>query len=413
MSGIEKFTKGQSPYGFQWRSGALVLAPKEAEVRARAFELFLKSKSMGAVARCLNKEGHLTRRGGNWSDVQVARILSCPSAIGRYELNRSESDEGGKRTATASEERVSIECEPIVSREVWDQVGAILNEKRQRGGVAGVTDLFVGLAWCGCGERMRLVKETQKLVCSGCQRKIPVRDLESIFVEDFVQMAAGHPTLSKAISTQGYQRECHERLLKLNSEYQAATHKRAGVEKMLVERAITSKRFDELHAPLEKSIRDLEGEISRLEASMPPPTPGHDTVTLSDWKKNWFTWPQQKRRQIIATFVSRIVIGESDIEIAYLLSDSPPKDPTKPQQITSPTNQTPTSGPVYIRLPKPGELCTITGLARSKLNELILPNERNNFSPPVASKSIRKPGQQRGVRLILLESLMAFLQSEG
>ena len=66
-------------------------------------------------------------------------------------------------------------------------------------------------------------------------------------------------------------------------------------------------------------------------------------------------------------------------------------------------------GPVYIRLPKPGEKCPITGLSRGKLNELILPNERNHFSPPVASKSLRKAGAQREVRLVLLESLMNYL----
>jgi hypothetical protein len=47
------------------------------------------------------------------------------------------------------------------------------------------------------------------------------------------------------------------------------------------------------------------------------------------------------------------------------------------------------------------------------MNELILANARNNFRQPVASKSLRQPGQQRGVRLILLESLMSYLHSTG
>jgi hypothetical protein len=47
------------------------------------------------------------------------------------------------------------------------------------------------------------------------------------------------------------------------------------------------------------------------------------------------------------------------------------------------------------------------------MNELILPNARNNHRPPVISKSLRQPHQARGVRLILLESLLAYLKPEG
>jgi hypothetical protein len=111
--------------------------------------------------------------------------------------------------------------------------------------------------------------------------------------------------------------------------------------------------------------------------------------------------------------IERLTLGDGEAGIAYLLSDSSSKDATQPQQTNPPTNQHPSGnyngGPVYIRLPKPGATCPISGLSRSKLNELILPNERNHFNPPVVSSSPRKPGAQKGVRLVLLESLMICL----
>ena len=117
-----------------------------------------------------------------------------------------------------------------------------------------------------------------------------------------------------------------------------------------------------------------------------------------------------RRRRIIAAFVSAFIVSGDEVEIAYLLPDpSVPKETSPPQQISAPTNQPQTGGPVYIRLPKPGEKCPITGLSRAKLNELILPNERNHFNPPVASKSLRQKGALRGIRLVLLESLLAHL----
>jgi hypothetical protein len=71
----------------------------------------------------------------------------------------------------------------------------------------------------------------------------------------------------------------------------------------------------------------------------------------------------------------------------------------------------PNSRPEFVRLPKLG-LCPITGLSRSKIYTLILPHEDNNYKPPVASVSLRKTGQLKGTRLVVLESLLAYLRDE-
>ena len=65
----------------------------------------------------------------------------------------------------------------------------------------------------------------------------------------------------------------------------------------------------------------------------------------------------------------------------------------------------------FIRLPKNGT-CPFSGLSRSKLYELISPNEGNNYKPPVKSVSLRKPGQTKGTRLIVLQSLLEYLRGE-
>ena len=67
--------------------------------------------------------------------------------------------------------------------------------------------------------------------------------------------------------------------------------------------------------------------------------------------------------------------------------------------------------PEYIRLPTRG-LCPFTGLSRSKLYELILASETNNYNPPVKSVSLRKKGQIKGTRLIVLQSLLDYLKKE-
>ena len=69
--------------------------------------------------------------------------------------------------------------------------------------------------------------------------------------------------------------------------------------------------------------------------------------------------------------------------------------------------------PEFIRLPRTGVPDPMTGLRRSTLNELVLPNETNNHKPPVRSIVLRKPGRARGIRLIDLSSLLDYLNVQA
>lgn len=69
-------------------------------------------------------------------------------------------------------------------------------------------------------------------------------------------------------------------------------------------------------------------------------------------------------------------------------------------------------GTMWLRLPRPGELCPVSGLSRSTLAELVRPCPRNNFTPPVDSRLIKRPGTARGVLLIKRESLLAFIEEQ-
>jgi hypothetical protein len=48
-------------------------------------------------------------------------------------------------------------------------------------------------------------------------------------------------------------------------------------------------------------------------------------------------------------------------------------------------------------------------MARSALNELILPTEANEHKPPVKSFVLRKNGARTGIRLISWSSLKAYI----
>lgn len=62
--------------------------------------------------------------------------------------------------------------------------------------------------------------------------------------------------------------------------------------------------------------------------------------------------------------------------------------------------------PEFIRLPKPGTLCTWTGLSRSKMWGLL-------ETAPIKTVCLRRPGAAKGARLIHLDSLLAYLHGEA
>jgi hypothetical protein len=66
-----------------------------------------------------------------------------------------------------------------------------------------------------------------------------------------------------------------------------------------------------------------------------------------------------------------------------------------------------TSLPEFVRLPKAGSRCHWTGLSRSALCELILPAQA-----PVKSVVLKRRGAKRGIRLIHLPSLIAYLHTQ-
>lgn len=271
-----------------------------------------------------------------------------------------------------------------------------------------------GLVWCGCSQKMSAPAGSGNYCCPKCSTRIAASDLEAIFADDFEEVIANHPALFGALELPSERRDRLGEIAGLEIELDDVKRQRSGVERMFAETAISKGRFEELHAPLDRRVRVLETNLASLRGKLRAADAQPAGTPTASWQTLWPSWPENRRRRIILTFVSAFVVSGDEVQITYLLPEpSGSKETTEPQQITSPTNQTHTGGPVYIRLPKPGALCPYSGLSRAKLNELVLPCERNKFKPLVASKSLRQKGAQRGIRLVLLESLMTYLSGSA
>lgn len=156
-----KSTGGIAPLGYRWQDGKLVIDEQEASIRKLIYELFLKHRRKKTVAKLLNDLGYRTRNGALFSDTTIDRLLRDTTAK-------------GFRVSDGTE----IKVEPIVTVELWERANNLLGTKQSKPSV----QLFAGIAFCQCGGKMIVPSNLAKYVCLDCRHKIPIDDLEEIFV---------------------------------------------------------------------------------------------------------------------------------------------------------------------------------------------------------------------------------------
>jgi len=134
---------GRPPYGYKvGPHRRLTIMPQEGTVVRFIFRLYLKEGlGIRRIARRLNDEGIVTRRGGQWSMVTVRDILRNRAYVGTYQ-----------RFGV----RVPASHSPLISGEDFQRVQERLDQRRpanlQRDAVPFVLS---SLLYCGkCGNRM-------------------------------------------------------------------------------------------------------------------------------------------------------------------------------------------------------------------------------------------------------------------
>jgi len=177
---LGKSINGHVPYGYQWQDRKLVPHPVEAPIRRKAYELFLQCRRKGQVAKELNAAGYRTSDGNIWRDTSIQRILSESSAKGLYVFNTMRQTGNWRTEAKPESEWGKVECPPIISIELWNQVNQIMEEQLKAWKKPGKppVHLFSGLAFCACGSKMYVAANNPKYFCRKCRNKIPITDLE-------------------------------------------------------------------------------------------------------------------------------------------------------------------------------------------------------------------------------------------
>ena len=331
---LGKSINGSAPYGYQWKDRKLVIQPEEAAIRRKAYELFLENRRKGQVARLLNAAGYRSRNGSIWRDTQVFRTLVCPSAKGIYYFNRVRQTGTWKTEPKPESEWGSVECEAIVSEELWNQANQIIEEQHKSWKRPGKppTYLFSGLAQCSCGNKMYVRTGSPKYVCRKCCNKIPIVDLENIVHQElkgfFTQperVTRHLDAADKNLTEKQSLLDAHQKELQKVRDDMTRTHR------LYLEEQITAQGFGDFYKPAEARLNQLVSELPQLQAEvdflkvnkLSADDVLHEAGTLYD---RWPKLPSEDKRKIVECLIEKIVIGDGEIDIS--LSHMPSSEQT-------------------------------------------------------------------------------------
>ena len=133
---------GQAPYGYRSVDGMLVVEPEEAEIMGRIFMEAAKGTPMYALEQRLTEDG-ITRKGVAFDRRTIQRALRNATYAGglRYKGESIWPPEGERWH------------EPLVSRQLWDQVQAWLEKRTARSPrTSHTTNPLAGLVYHECGK---------------------------------------------------------------------------------------------------------------------------------------------------------------------------------------------------------------------------------------------------------------------
>lgn len=324
---------GAAPYGYQWKDRQLVPNPVEAPIRKLMYELFLKYGRKKTVAKMLNEAGYRTRGGAKFSDTTVDRLLRDTTAKGIRLANYTRSlGEGKKWVLKPREEWIEIPIEGIVDVETWQQVNAILEQRRKRARrpARRAVQLFAGIAFCGCGQKMKVPSNNKKYVCPKCHNKIAIVDLEEIFHLQLKAFFFSPQDILAYLESADETIKTKEELLEtLKQEQEKIRAEMKKIYRLYMDDKISADGFGFSYRPLEERLKEISEQIPELQSEVDFLKIQHlsSNEIVSEFQslyERWKTLTQEEKRLVVEHTVERITVGagEINIELGYLPSSS-------------------------------------------------------------------------------------------
>lgn len=164
-----KWNGGRVPHGYNYdkETKTFSIDPEQSEAIRLMYSLYMEHRSLLAVSKELNRRGYTTRRGNPWNPVTIQTVLRNPFYYGTMRYNyRCEHTKDWSLRPESDWVVIDDHHPAIVSKDLWDEVGAILSSQARgqpgsgRSYNRGNVHIFAGLTTCGyCGNLMTATKD--------------------------------------------------------------------------------------------------------------------------------------------------------------------------------------------------------------------------------------------------------------
>jgi site-specific DNA recombinase len=319
-----KFTGGMVSYGFKIVDAEVVVNEDEATVRRLIYDLFLEHQRTSTVAKELNKRGYVTRKGKNWSDVTIKRLLKNTDAKGIRRCNyRGNSSKENPKGFKPQSEWQYLPCPALISEEKWEEVNAIIREQEKgslfKQPLNKKVHLFTSYLKCEQGHKMSIKSKSNRYTCKECKYGIGKDDLEEVFLTRIKQFLISDEELSEY-----NQSNIQELNLKVDeiefakSELSKLETKLDKLIELNIKGEIPTKGFKKHYDPifvrkenLEASIKTLEIELEQLEkAKSSFQIIANKSI---DFYNNWNNLDRGEKRNIVEAITNEIIFDNQTI----------------------------------------------------------------------------------------------------
>ena len=357
--------------GKKRKNTRLEINEREANTVRRIFELYSQGHGYKAVVNRINKEGHKTKRNGEFAVSTVKEILQNPVYIGKIRYNVRQ-DWSKKRRNNINANPILSDGihEPIVDVETWEKVQVILKERsKKHNKVYDCEFPLTGILKCPvCGAGMTISRSTSKrkdgtrrvneyyscgnwknkgtAVCNSNSIRVEVADeyvlnkiMEIINNESILKNVVDNINQNKSTKL----KPILEQLEQINKEIEKLTSKKSKnielFEDGILDKSELSTRVKVINDDIDK-LKYREQVLKQdLQLAEGDPIPFElINEVMQRFKEVFFEMStSQQRKQLIHLLVSKITINKereidsieiqiNDDVITYLMKDRLPKE---------------------------------------------------------------------------------------
>ena len=313
---------GKAPFGYQWKDKKLIPDQKEAPVRKLLYELYAQHGRKKAVARILNDRGFRTRDGSKFSDTTVDRLIQDTTAKGIQRGNYTRAVAANRNWALKPEsDWVLTPIPAIIPEALWQQCNDMLETRKIKGARPGKSPvhLFAGLTICECGKKMYVPSRSPKYICADCRNKIPIVDLEGIFLDELKSYLMSPDKVAEYLK--GAEGAISDKAKQLDTLQKELLRVKADADRaysLYMEGGLTVPQFKERYQPLDDRKHQIVEELPRLEADIDllkinGLTSEHIMAEVQDLHARWPKMHQDEKRKIVELLVQNIQVGDGEI----------------------------------------------------------------------------------------------------